>query len=180
MLKELIDQARHENEDAMATLISKFDPLLKKYARLVADSEDDNKDAYQDLVIQLIDLVRSKSFGLVRSDGDAVYIAYIKRTITNYCLNFKKNKSKSVMSTFYSIEDLPDSIKLSVKDDYSYLVILGFKKQLTKTELDIVMRVFLYDERISEIAFHYGVTRQNINQIKNSALSKLRAVKDSF
>jgi DNA-directed RNA polymerase specialized sigma24 family protein len=56
-LRSLIARAKAGDEDALAAIIARFQPLIRKYVRQAA--LEDAKDVEQELIMRLIVLIRS-------------------------------------------------------------------------------------------------------------------------
>lgn len=84
---ELFSLAANGNEDALLEVIKRFTPLLKKYARKL-----NYEDAYYDLQLKLIEVVRSPLFSsLSLSNGQS--IAYIQQSIIHEYIRLGKKRS---------------------------------------------------------------------------------------
>ena len=64
--------------------------------------------------------------------------------------------------------------KLSVNDTYDKLLFDELKLILTDKEYRVIKKLFLENWQVLDIAKHYGVTRQSVNQTKQRALIKIK------
>ncbi len=76
MLCELVNKAQIGDENAMIELITRFDPLLKKYA-----SKLNYEDAYEDALLFFIELIKRLRLDTLK---DGVIVTYINVSIVNY------------------------------------------------------------------------------------------------
>ena len=79
MLDRFIQRAQENSEEDMLCLIEKFQPLMVKYARKL-----DYEDAYNDIVLYFIRLIKSINLKNLTDTSDRVIVSYINRSITNF------------------------------------------------------------------------------------------------
>jgi RNA polymerase sigma factor (sigma-70 family) len=175
MIFDLIVQAKARNADATMELIKQFNPLLKKYAYKLF-----YEDAYNDLVVDLIEIIQNIRLERVYSRDEGSLIAYISTSVYNSYLERVKYKkfydqvglnSQLSDSEHYFVE-----IALSTTDTYFSNELPDLQKYLTITEETVIDMLYFKGYTVKEIARHFGITRQAVNQMKKRALEKLRIV----
>lgn len=175
MLLDMIERAKANDGDAMVDIIERFSPMLRKYARLLQ-----YEDAYEDLVVELIEFIQKFQPDKLMIKNDGAIVNYIGITFRNkYLFLAKRHSTASTLEVTES--DLTDAQKHVVEntttapanerlDVTAYLS----KRILTPRQERVIMRHYYEGYSISQIAKQDGVSRQNINRIKKSALDKLR------
>ena len=174
-LCEEINAAKNDR-DVLQGLVTKFTPLLKKYAALLK-----YEDAYFDLQLDFIELICNFKIAEMKNTNDGAILSYIKRSIHNqYIKRSKANGeywSKNNMLSEMSDEQVAViSFYFSVTDNYDIISFKEYKKYLTQQEYEVVVLIYYYGYEVSEIAKFKNVSRQAVNQLKVRALSKLRHI----
>ena len=68
MLVMLISEAKHENQEAMLSLIQRFNPILRRYGRKLG-----YEDATEDLIVDYIEFIKSFDISrIIKSHDGAV------------------------------------------------------------------------------------------------------------
>lgn len=169
----IIDDIRNSqlgNQQAMLNLVERFTPALRKYARKLA-----TEDAFNDLVLELLELILHLDCSSIRQQGDGAMVNYLSRAI--YCSYIKlldrliKNKIPCV-----SDNDVTDAM-LYQHQHIEMLNVFPFeipKDLLSPCEEKAFFGIHIMGYSAAEIARHQGTSRQNINQAKRRAEQKLR------
>lgn len=76
MLLDEIRNAQDGNQDAMMTIIRRFNPLLRKYGRKLG-----YEDATDDLTVELIEQIKEFQISKLRSTSEGAIVNYIATTI---------------------------------------------------------------------------------------------------
>lgn len=159
------------DESSFLNILSEFDKLLKKYARLLSYD-----DAYEDLRLFFIELLfdlKNKP-EILKNDGIAV--SYISTSIKNHYFYISKNQ-KHVESNF---SDLSDEQMVFIDKSFSYTTpdsisdYFPISKKLTELEAYVITMFYTYEFPISTIAKYSGKSRQAVNQAKLRALKKIK------
>ena len=167
MLLDEIRNAQDGNQDAMMTIIRRFNPLLRKYGR---------KLGY--LTVELIEQIKEFQISKLRSTSEGAIVNYIATTIyRDYSRILKSIIEEHPKSV--SLEDMTPSQKNKLFfDNAAYdeqpLSLYIPKGILTDTEQAILIAIYEEGKSIAEIAKQQNVSRQNINQIKKKAITKLK------
>ena len=172
---ESVQKARCKDEKVLLMLIEKFEPLLKKYARL-----SNYEDAYDDLQIFFIDLIMNKiNLQKMKSFDDKVFLSYFKKAVHNeYILQSKRNSNyrrNGVLGTDdeYDLVTVVLDENGGYEDDLSSLAFDELKGILNEKEYVLISSLYNDGLSVAEIAEKQKVSRQHINQMKNRALSKV-------
>ena len=175
--KELF-RAQHGEMVAMQSLLERFRPLIRKFARYLR-----TEDAEQDLGLALIVLVLNLHIDELKSTNDAVLLAYFKRALQrSYIALAKKERKYRDHITFLS--DLSESVLLHIEvltattDQYFNNDFIFVRAYLTEHEMMVLKEVVLMDRKVSDLAKELGVSRQTINATKLRAVKKLRNAKE--
>lgn len=175
MLLDIIERAKANDSDAMVDIIDRFAPILRKYARLLR-----YEDAYEDLVVELIDFIQKFQPDKLIIKNDGAIVNYIGITLHNKYISLAKRHSMA--STLEVTEsDLTDAQKHVVENTMTapaneFLDVTAYLsgRILTPRQERVIMLHYYDGYSISQIAKQDGVSRQNVNKIKKSALDKLR------
>lgn len=175
MLADKILSAKSGNKDDMLCLIEKFSPVTKKYGRKL-----DIEEGISEVTLYFIELVHHLNIHKLRSCSDAALVCYVAQCISHFYTKMKKGPYDN--RVLY-IEELTEAHKAKLDADYA-TEDLPFDwalplQQLTDKEQFVIIQIYEYGFSSAEIAKHLGVSRQNINQIKKRAESKIRTALDT-
>jgi RNA polymerase sigma factor (sigma-70 family) len=172
MIEELINQSQAGDSEATLTLIKKFNPLLKKYAKKLYYD-----DAYNDLLLDFIELLHNIRLNRIRGPNERFLVSYICTSIrSSYIkrlISLKKLRNYIPYSALSEGQLYYAEAASATSDPYLRLEITGFEKLLTQSELSIIKMIYLLDYTVTETADIYGISRQAVNQTKKRALQKL-------
>lgn len=181
MLVDDIRCAQEGNQKAQERLLLKFDPLIIKYSRKLFW-----EDAYQDLILDFIDLIQHLPLDALRSTEDGHLVKYIAQSIRHAYikqLNHFFNQPKVAAST----DDATEALKLlsmsyeDKREVAAFHDLLDGCPALTEMERSILTDLYYWGYTSAEIARRQGTSRQNVNQIKQRALKKMReAIKEGM
>jgi len=174
MLVDKIRSAQEGNQEAQERLLLKFNPLIIKYSRKLFW-----EDAYQDLILDFIELIHHLPLDTLRSTEDGHLVNYIARSIRHAYikqLNHYFNQPKVTTST----DDATEAMKLHSmsyedrREAVAFCDLLDGCPALTEMERNILTDLYYWGYSSAEIARKQGTSRQNVNQIKHRALKKMR------
>lgn len=169
---ELMQVTQTRNSDALVELIKMFDPLLKKYSKLL-----NYDDAYSDLRLEFINTMFKLNTKNLEFLSEGQIVNYISKTIYHHYINqSKRNKSNVNVMVFSDMSDQMISIidaKLAEKDQQKNYEIEYAIRKLNADEQILVNLIFYKDYSIQEIAQSYGTSRQAINQKKKRVIKKM-------
>lgn len=173
MIEELLFKSQHGDKNAILFLINKFNPLLKKYAyKLKYD------DAYNDLLVDFINVIKSINIGNMRNRNEGTYVSYLHESIYRcYTKKLSYLYEQFQMVSYSSLSKEEQYIidaKASTNDRYIYYNISDIKKILSEEEFSIIYSIYMEGMSVSEIARQKNISRQAINQKKIKALKKLK------
>ena len=89
-----------------------------------------------------------------------------------HSFNNISTSSKLSKSRIASIGTLPPQ---SCSQSYRRLLIYDLKRTLTAKEFSVIYALIFKELSVAEIAEKQGISRQAVNQMKNSAIKKLRS-----
>jgi len=175
-LYDLIQNAAEGNNDSTLTIIEKFQPLLKMYTYRL-----DYEDAYNDLLLALITMVKHFRLQEMRSTGDEFLLSYIKKSVRHsYIALSKKHKNakKTLPITLSEYDEKDYGTKWdelsNSGDEYQQIEHEFLYNVLTKYEAEIIIYSFYLKYSVKEIAAFYKVSMPAITQAKKNAFKKLR------
>ncbi|MGB8455993.1 MAG: sigma-70 family RNA polymerase sigma factor [Anaerocolumna sp.] len=174
IIDDIIKIQRGDN-DSTLKLIEKFNPILKKYAYSLY-----YEDAYDDLLVDFIELLFNISIKKIQNKEDGCIISYLTTSIHNSYIK-KLIKIKQMLNfTIYSdltekelyyIDSITATNDTYINTDFDLL-----RKILTNPEFIIIKKIFYDGYSVTETANAIGITRQAVNQMKNRALKKLKKI----
>lgn len=173
MLIDLIRSAQKDDEHAMLQLINRFDKLFQKYGRKLR-----YEDAKNDLIVDFIGLIKTFDFEKINNTSDGAIVNFlVKSTYRFYLKHLEIFMNKSNMEV--PLCDLDSSQvqilerRLAMQDSLSVSELFP-KNVLTLKEQKILIAIYQEGRSVSDVAAFLHVSRQNINQIKKRAESKIR------
>ena len=173
MLIDLIRSAQKDDEHAMWQLINRFDKLFQKYGRKLR-----YEDAKNDLIVDFIELIKTFDFEKINNTSDGAIVNFlVKSTYRFYLKHLEIFMNKSNMEV--PLCDLDSSQvqilerRLAMQDSLSVSELFP-KNVLTLKEQKILIAIYQEGRSVSDVAAFLHVSRQNINQIKKRAESKIR------
>lgn len=171
-LSEEIINAKDDSE-VLLNLITRFTPLLKKYAALLK-----YEDAYSDLQLDFIELICKFNMDNMKRTDNSALLSYIKKAVhNNYIKRSKIHREYCINNYLFS--EMSDEqfavvlLLLSTTDNYEALRFIEYQKYLSKHEFEVIIMIYYYGYEVSEISKLKNITRQAVNQTKMRALSKL-------
>jgi len=173
MLYALLRRAHHGDQDAVLELTKKFKPLLRKYARKL-----NYEDAYNDLLLNFIEMIDVMKVDSLRVQSDAGIIAYLAKAVySHYVKNLKHLLSEVSTVNFSQLEEWQILAAGGFSSDSTGFIksdLSEIKQLLTENEYRIIHGIFILGYSESELARAHSSTRQNICQVKKRALKKLK------
>ena len=156
----------------MLYVVKKFNPIIAKYAFML--NYEDSKADMMIFVLDLIDKMQMDKF-----QGEGQLVGYMVKSIKNEYIRLSLLKDKKAQNEFV-VDDLFDKQEPACADDpmeetdLKMLLINLLVQRLTVKERTVLYKHFAQDKPISQIAVEEGISRQAVNQIKNSAFKKLK------
>ena len=157
-------QETHKNSDHILLLIERFDPLLKKYSRLLND-----EDAYSDLIVFFIALIRRFPES-IKNDGKIVN--YIKISIRNEYIRLSI-KRRRLQKSKITLKDEPEYNEFDIDvliDLYNAL------DRLTERQKYIVIENILNNKTTSLLGKELNLSRTTISKEKRKGLEQLKKI----
>lgn len=152
-------------EEEFAELIQEHSGILFKVIHLYVDHEEDRRDLYQEILIQVW-----KSFK--RFKGQSKFSTWLYRVALNTTLTFQKKEQKRRNLPAPDMEVIPDEGGSDMKDMLYRLV-----KQLTEIDR-MIMTLHLDSYSNKEIAAITGMTTNHINvklhRLKGQIIEQLK------
>jgi RNA polymerase sigma factor (sigma-70 family) len=158
-LKTLLGAMRTESDiNALESIIKKFEPLVKKYAKQL------NYDvAESDIKIFLIELVYRLKPQTIQSYSDGELVNYIKKSIKNKTIDLWRKSSSD-------IEEISiDETTTQIACDYSFESTSFVQESLTvlsEKQRIVVIAKFIFGYSDVEIAKVLNISRQAVNKLQ--------------
>jgi len=167
-LRDLISKAKENDEKAMLDILEMFEPLIRKYHRLLSYDED----LKQEIIYKIIKLIKTEIiFENLRIINDYVLLKYIKDSVYHHYIYLSKNK-KSMTNHEYIEEITNPEARQSLNDDFIIVDLL--KSILTKKEFVCVYFTEIMGYTSEETAKMLHITKQACNQNKLRAIKKIK------
>jgi len=170
MIIDDIHKGQEGDQQAVLTLVQRFNPLLKKYARKL-----ETEDAYYDLELEFLETVMKLNCASIKQRGDGAMVNYLSKCIRH---SYIKLLHRLILNKIplTSLDELTDQV-LYQQSGYQTTSLTAIdvpESLLTKKEKAILYKVYIQGCSAAEVAKSNGTSRQNINQIKRRAEKKLR------
>lgn len=173
MVYKLIQKTKTGDQISSVYLVDKFNPLLKKYA-----SKLGYEDAYNDLILDFIELIKNFNISKLRDKSDGNIIAYLHVSIQhNYIKRLRNLIQLRCIIPFSELSEGQANCVQKItqtKDSHIGLQISDLKNILSQHELLIVYMVYYLGYSSQEIANIKKVSRQSVNQTKIRAINKIK------
>lgn len=173
MLIDWIRSAQRDDEDAMLYLITRFEKLIRKYARKMQ-----YEDAENDLTLDFIELIKTLDIKKLNNSSDGAVVNFLVQSTYHFYLKrldaiMKRVRNETVLINLDLTQNHALEEIMAMYDDFSVSELFP-PKLLTKNEEKILIAIYQEGYSVSDIAASLHVSRQNINQIKKRAEAKLR------
>lgn len=155
----------YRNESVLLFIITKFQPIIKKYSRKL-----DYEEAESDLIIFLIELIKK----LPDTNNESILINYIARSIKNEYIRLNKKqeqiRQKEILTDFGDFKSLYSKnididLNIDIKDSM---------KLLSQRQLTVIKYRFFLGYSSSKTAEILKVSRQAIFKTEKRALALLK------
>ncbi len=175
MMYDLIYEAQRDDKNAMMELITRFQPLLRKYARKLG-----YEDAYEDTVLYFIQLVKSINLDRLKSQKDEVMVSYINVSIRNFynkkIVKFIESKKEIMLSDLTQEQLYYVEVQSAKQDKTNIFIEFALQNLLNENERQLIQLVYVEGYSTTEVARMWMKSRQAVNQIKLRALNKLKKI----
>lgn len=155
----------YNNAYALQNTIETFNPLIKKYSRLLQYNE-----AESDLTTALI-IILCK---MPRLQNQALIVGYVAKSLKNEYIALSKKRQRQA-----NHELLRDEVLVSEDGDLDIELTVDVKNalsKLTENQKYIIYLKYYLDYSDAEIASILNISRQAVNKLKRAALQKLKAL----
>ena len=170
---EYIVNSKAGDEKSTLFLVSKFNPLLKKYSYKLS-----YEDSYDDLLLDFLVLLHDFSIHDLRYQSEGGIVSYIAASIYNSYIKKLTQIRRSKKLLYFS--ELSDDASCyseaipSKEDPYSDIHFKLLSSLLTDTEMLVINSLYYKGYTATEIAKTFGISRKTIYKRKNSAIEKLK------
>ncbi len=154
------------SEEDLLNLLTRFTPLLNKYAR-----KFEYEDTFSELQLYFIQLI--KHFPPAAEHwNDGQTVSYIAKAIYTYYIKLSKQNTFQENNILEFNPEIMD--KTIVQDIEQTVMLQDIFSYLTEWQKTVLLLHYIDGYSIQEIASRYHKTRQAINKTKNQALSILQ------
>lgn len=173
LLLEEVERAKSGNNESMMNLIHRFFPLIKKYGRKLG-----YEDATEDVIVDFLEFISKWNLNSFCQSSDGAVVKYIVQSLYHIYVARLKNHIEGGHASV-SLEELSPtqmnilSLKTATWDEQSLSTIIP-DGVLTPREFFILSEIYERGTPVTALAQSLHVSRQNINQIKKKAESKLK------
>lgn len=168
-LIDIIIKAQKGDEHSMIDIITLFDPKINKCSRQLNYSE-----ARTDMIISLVEIIKSVDFYSLKNRGDGTIIKYISNALERKKIDlFYKYVKGEKQEKELNLDIMGESFQGNIEDK---LLIYKMFKLLSHEQKEILKRKYYYGFSEQEIAEQLHISRQAVNQAKNRAFKRLRKI----
>ncbi len=172
-LHDCIVKAKNNDKESMLALCQKFDPLLKKYSRVLS-----YEDSYNDLQEAFLYTIKKIPIELEQFHQDKYILSYIKNSIRHKFIYLnKKDEEYENHVCFFSEKTSLKAILVDNSNNYSIkdIMLLGdIEHLLTEKEWNLFVLKILKGYSDSDIAMMLHISRQAVNKQMNKMKPKLK------
>lgn len=168
---DVIKRCKKNDQQAILFLIGQFDPILRKYSRLLYQD-----DAKQELILSLLETIMQIPLSKIKNDSQVV--SYISKSIRYKYIYLSKRKMEKNHSECELNEDIAhNAISQHEDQDWDTNIVLKESiNSLSKKQQNIVILRYIYGFKDIEIAMILHISRQAVSKARVKALEKLRAI----
>ncbi|EYE87206.1 hypothetical protein Q428_14580, partial [Fervidicella metallireducens AeB] len=113
----LVKKSQQKNDEALVELLERFNPLIKKYARKIRDS-----DAESDLIVRFIETIYKIPIEKnSEMKNENCIKKYIEQSIRHEFMHLSAKKDKIVKENTYQDINSIEIYEGSTSDDYLYV-----------------------------------------------------------
>lgn len=168
-----IGKIQQKDNSTLNEIIEQFAPLLFK----LSSKCPNDYDFKTDIVVMFIELLHNLK--LPNFKNEAQLIKYIKKTMYYSVLhpqisNSKNNVTETCMSSFSEEQEYRITLLNACYDNYDNIIYEQLRSILSNKEYLVIMHLIFWGYSVKEVSQKLNVSRQNINQTKNRALSKIK------
>lgn len=163
----LISNAQNGDKDALAELLAKFKPLLRKLSK-----ELKYEEAESDLIIYFIKMIKNLELDGINYTGQAVnyiYKAMNHKKIDLFRKNIKNDFQEEVKLNLNFV-----AAKTNHNLEHKILLKKLLSSKTTNLQKIILKKKFIEGYSEKEIGEKLNISRQAVNRAKNRALNKIR------
>lgn len=172
--------AQAGDDDSLLSLLNQFAPLIRGTAAkyLSAGIESEFEDAVSILQLKFIEAVRGIHTESLHNTNDAALVCYLQKAMLNTFRQDQRKRCSSIQQ--YSYEDGTEHEKREIEyrgaiiDVYDGLILEDMKAALSQNEYAVIREHVILGQSIASVAESLGMSRQNANKLKLSALNKLK------
>ena len=173
---ELVERARHGDQDAYAELVTRYQALAVRTAYVIAGNEPDAEEAAQEGFVKAY-------YALDRFRTGAPFRPWLLRIVANEAINRRKAAGRRPTVDLSVAPDPPsDDTALSpegavLATERRELVLRALRGVREEDRVVIAYRYF-FDLSEAEMATALGIARGTVKSRLSRALARLRAVMD--
>lgn len=169
-LYSLVLLAQNGNDDALISIISKFNPLINKLSRKLSYEE-----AETDLVIYFIEIIKNVDLNKFNQECEGKLVSYINVAIKARCIDlFRKYIKNKLTEVELNVAITQESKNDNNMEDYLFIYQVVDMAKLTKTQKDFIIEKFIYERTDLEISKKFNVSRQSVNKTISRALKNIK------
>ena len=155
-------------------MVKKFAPAIRKWGRKLPE-----EDGKEEMILAFLVILRAIKPERIHGKEDAAVVVYITHSIQNaYFRILQKHfrQPKIDFSLDASEEmDKEDALRVENSDgDLAFFDLLDRCTALTDKEKQVLILIYFFEYTATEVAERWGTSKQNINQMKQRGLRKLR------
>ena len=171
---ELVERARHGDEDAYATLVTRYQALAARTAYVITGSDADAEEAAQEGFVKAF-------YALDRFRAGAPFRPWLLRIVANEAINRRKAAGRRATVDLSVALDRP-SPDTALSPEGAALAserrssVLGALRHMREEDRLVIAYRYFFDLSESEMADALGVARGTVKSRLSRALARLRAI----
>jgi RNA polymerase sigma-70 factor (ECF subfamily) len=171
---ELVERARHGDEDAYAALVTRYQALAARTAYVITGSDADAEEAAQEGFVKAF-------YALDRFRAGAPFRPWLLRIVANEAINRRKAAGRRPTVELSVALDRP-SPDTALSPEGAALAserrtsVLGALRQMREEDRLVIAYRYFFDLSEAEMADALGVARGTVKSRLSRALVRLRAI----
>ena len=175
MLIDRIIRAKHGDQEEMAALLQQFSPLLRKWGGKLL-----GEDGIEEMTLAFLEIIQAIEPKRFRCQEDGTVVSYLAQSVRNAYVQRQKQffRQPDIGFSLDSAEEADEDPMIGREDpsgDRNFFDLLEWCPNLTEKEQQVLTYIYYWGYSATEIAATWNTSKQNIHQIKQRGLRKLRS-----
>jgi len=167
--RELLERCIRRDEEAIETLIRRYERMVYGFSYRLTGSQEDAKDITQKVFVKVIE-------NLKKFKGASSFSTWLYRITVNECLNHKRKKTREdteIEGTIHASQE--SSLSGLLRDERARILKEALEQLPHRQRLAIVLRIY-EDMTVSEVAEIMGISEGAVKANYHFGIKRLREI----